>query len=165
MSASNDFLPADYEVPSNSNYLKFKDGETRFRILSKPVVGWEDWKDKKPVRFRFDSKPQKSFDPEKPVKHFWAMVVWDYQGSRMAILEITQVGIQKTIKGLAKDPDWGDPSGYDIKVVRSGSGFDTEYTVAPVPHKPVATEILEQYQNASINLDALFDGKDPFAPF
>ena len=162
---SNDFLPDEYEVPSSSSYLKFKDGETRFRILSKPVIGWEDWKDKKPVRFTMDNKPQKPIDPKQPIKHFWAMAVWDYKGNRLAILEITQKSIQNTIKGLAKDPDCGDPTQYDIKVMRTGAGMDTEYEVLPIPAKPLSEDILLVYHEAHVNLNALFEGGDPFTPF
>jgi hypothetical protein len=129
------------------------------------VPGWQDWKDKKPIRFRFDAKPERPVDPQKPVKHFWAMVVWDYAQNKLVILEITQSTIQTTLKGLAKDPDWGDPKNYDIKVFRKGAGMDTEYSVTPAPAKPLPQEVLDQYEIAKIDLDALFDGKDPFLPF
>jgi hypothetical protein len=158
------FLPDAYEVPSSSgNYLKFDQGENRFRILSKPVIGWEDWKDKKPLRFHMDSKPEKPVDPKKPVKHFWAMVVWNYKLGRIQILEITQSSIQKAIKALAADEDWGDPLAYDIKVSRTGEGMETEYQINPAPHKPIAEEIVEQQSTVKVNLDSLFEGKDPFS--
>lgn len=160
-----DFLPQGYEVPESSGFLKFKEGETRFRIISKPILGWEDWKDKKPIRFKFDEKPQKPIDPAKPIKHFWAMAVWDYQANRVAILEITQKGIQTTLRGLAQDPDWGDPSQYDIKVERKGSGMETEYEVKPVPHKPLTEEIKAACAETKVYLEALYVAGDPFVPF
>ena len=162
-----DFLPPGYEPPSSSgNYMKFEKGENRFRILSKPIIGWEDWQDKRPIRFRMDEKPEKSVDPKKPVKHFWAMVVWNYKLERVQVLELTQSGIQKTIRALSGDADWGSPLEYDIKVLRTGDGMDTEYQVNPIPHKPVAAEIAEQAKQLNINLEALFTGDDPFTtPF
>jgi hypothetical protein len=162
----NNFLPPDYDVPTMSNWMKFEDGENRFRILSTPIIGWEDWDDKKPIRFHMDSKPDEPIDFEKPIKHFWAMVVWNYNKNKLQVLEITQNGVQKKLKALAKDADWGPPFDYDIKVTRSGSGLKTEYEVNPVPHKPVAQEISDQYANTKINLDAMFSGEDPFTtPF
>lgn len=162
-----DFLPQGYEPPaSGGNYMKFEKGENRFRILSRPIIGWEDWEDKKPVRFRMDAKPEKPIDPKKPIKHFWAMAVWNYKTSRVQVLEITQSSIQKAVKALADDADWGNPLEYDIKVVRTGDGMDTEYQTNPVPHKPLTDEIKEQVAQVKVNLEALYDGGDPFGvPF
>lgn len=156
-----DFLPDNYETPAtNANYLKFADGETRFRILSKPVIGWLDWKDKKPLRFQMNAKPEKPVDPSKPIKHFWAMLVWNCATSRIQVLEITQTTIQKAIETLAKDNDWGAPFGYDIKVIRKGKDKETEYTVTPAPKK--AFTEYETVRAVKICLNELFTGGDPF---
>ena len=38
------FLPKGYEIPtSEGGYMKFAIGENRFRILGKPILGWETW--------------------------------------------------------------------------------------------------------------------------
>jgi len=106
-----DFLPDGYEAPQGgSSYLKLQQGENKLRILSKPIIGWLDWKDKVPHRFGFKQKPEKPFDPSKPIKHFWAMIVFDYSDSQVKVLEITQQTIQKTIQDLAANEDWGSPS-------------------------------------------------------
>lgn len=158
------FLPDNYQAPRSSNYyMKLVEGENRIRIMSKPIFGWEDWKDNKPVRFRMDSKPAKSFDPKKPVKHFWAMVVFNYQEEQIQVLQITQASIRKSLEALCRDKDWGDPYAYDIKVMKTGEGVDTEYAVNPVPHKPVDEYIVKCYSERAIYLDALFDGADPFS--
>jgi len=158
----NSFMPEGYEIPQGeSNYLKFQQGENKFRILSQPVIGWLDWEDKKPLRFPASQKP-KPIIAEKPVKHFWAMIVWNYNKSAIQILEITQGGIQKSIKALADDDEWGNPFAYDIKVTKTGEKMDTEYKVNPSPHKPVSPEILEAYKAKPCYLGALFQGADPF---
>lgn len=160
---SNDFLPADYEQPKSSgNYMKFQQGENKLRILSKPIIGWIDWKDKKPFRFKMKDKPAAPLDPTKKIKHFWAFIVWDYQENQISILEITQSSIQTAIGSYSKDADWGSPFNYDIKIVRSGDGMETEYIISPVPHKPVSPEIIKAYADKPCNLEALFEGKDPF---
>jgi len=164
MNKENDFFDEGYEVPqTNGNYMKLKPGENRFRILSKPIIGWLDWKDNKPLRFRMKEKPNAPIDPAKKIKHFWAVIVWNYNENKIAILELTQTSIQSAIQSLIKDDDWGSPFGYDIKIVKMGELLDTEYTTKPVPHKPASAEIVEQYMDSDINLEALFDGGDPFA--
>jgi len=161
-----DFFPDDYNVPTESRYMRFQHGENRFRIMSKPVIGWLDWKDKKPLRYRMTEKPAKPIDPENQIKHFWAMIIWNYQTNKINILEITQGGIQKSIKALAEDQDWGAPIGYDIKVNKNGAGLDTKYKTNPVPHKAVSDEIQAAYDSEIIDLDKLFTGEDPFGqPF
>jgi hypothetical protein len=165
----NNFLPKDYEVPAGkSNYMRFEIGENKFRILSSPILGYEGWntdKDgsRKPIRHRVDEEfPIDEVDDPEQVKHFWAMPVWNYGAKMVQILEITQKGIQRTLRALAKDPEWGSPLGYDISIVRTGEGLNTEYETIPSPPKLVDKKIKEAYELRKINLEALYDGEDPF---
>ena len=70
------FLPEGYNLPeSNGNYLKFSQGETRFRIISNPITGYVVWVDeagsRKPLRYR--SAPAVMPDnSDGKAKHFWA---------------------------------------------------------------------------------------------
>lgn len=162
---TNDFLPQGYEAPKSQgqNYVKLEKGENKIRILSKPIIGWLDWKDNKPLRFPMNEKPTKPIDPDKPIKHFWAFVVWSYNTNSIAIMEITQATIQHAIQALSKDQDWGNPFRYDIKIIKSGEKLDTEYTVNPVPHKPVTAEVQNAFMlKGEIKLTNLFSGGDPF---
>ncbi len=158
------FLPEGYEAPAqNTHYMKLQDGDNKIRILSKPIVGWLDWKDKKPLRFRMNAKPEKPVDPAKPIKHFWAFLVWNYSESGVQVLEITQSTIQRAIGDLSKDDDWGPPFGYDIKITRKGKDLTTEYSVTPLPaKKQLADEIKQAALDKPCNLEALFDGSDPW---
>lgn len=162
-----DFLPDSYEVPQKAgNYMKLKDGENRFRILTSPILGYEWWEQdgetRKPVRVRMNDKIVTTPESEK-AKHFWAMAVYNYNQEAIQILEITQATIQKAIKALAKDSDWGSPLGYDLVVTRSGKELNTEYTVNPKPAKELDKTVAEKFKKTSINLNALYDGEDPFA--
>ncbi len=158
------FLPENYEAPKTSSfYLKLAEGENRVRILSAPILGWEDWHDKKPVRYRFDNKPNKSYDPKKPVKHFWSFIVFNYNDEQIQIMHVTQATIRKSIESLCRDKDWGAPFTYDIKIMKTGEGVDTEYAVNPVPHKPTDEYIISSFKDRPCNLEAVFDNTDPFS--
>jgi len=158
------FLPQDYQAPkSNNYYMKLVEGENRIRIMSRPILGWEDWKDNKPIRYKMDQKPAKSIDPKRPVKHFWAFIVFNCQEEQIQILQISQASIRKSLESLCKDSDWGDPYGYDIKIVKTGEGVDTEYAVNPVPHKPVDQFLINCFNERPCYLDALYTNSDPFS--
>lgn len=161
------FLPDGYEVPKSegSNYMnKWKAGANKFRILSAPVLGWEYWtEDDKPVRAkeRWPVIPVNAKLPWSP-KHFWAMVVWNFDIKAIQILEITQVTILTALQALIQEPEWGDPREYSITVTRAGEKLTTTYSVVPSPAKPTPKEILHAYKENPINLEALFDGNNPF---
>lgn len=159
---NNDFLPQDYEAPQGGgHYMKLQDGENKFRILSRPIIGWLDWKDKTPYRFRMKEKPEKPLG-DKPIRHFWAFIVWNYAAQAVQILEITQSTIQKSIQDLSKDEEWGAPFEYDIKITRKGKDLNTEYSITPSPKKPLDDTIKKAALDKPCFLDALFENADPW---
>ena len=161
MTQDTSFLPSGYDIPSSGGkYMKFKQGENTFRVLSSPIVGWIDWKDNSPIRTKGD-KPQ-PVDPERAVKHFWAMPVYNYEDNAIQILEITQSTIQGFLKALVDDADWGAPYEYDVKVTKTGEQLETKYAVTPRPKSPLSEEIKKLYETTPVNLEALYDGGDPF---
>jgi len=158
------FLPEDYKAPkSSNNYAKILEGHNKFRILSAPILGWEDWKDNKPVRWTFDNKPTKPFDPKKPIRHFWSMIAWNYDVEQIQVLHITQATIRSNIEALCADADWGSPYTYDIKIIKTGEGTNTEYMVNPLPHKSLDPAIIKAFNDKPCNLNAIFNNDDPFA--
>ena len=164
---STNMLPDEYEVPQKAgNYMKFQDGENQFRFLSQAIVGWEGWIEddgnRKPIRHKMDEPFDPSeIDPE-TIKHFWAVVVWNYSLKRVQILEITQRGIQKSLRALEKSKAWGSLLNYDILVTKSGQKLETEYQVNPCPPKLLDKEISKEYKATDIDLEKLFTGEDPF---
>jgi len=157
------FLPEGYEKPkSNSKYLRFEEGDNRFRILSNAITGWIDWDNKQPIRTK--DEPKQTIDPSKPAKHFWAFVVWDYREKAIKILEITQSGIQNDIFNYHNDANWGDPKGFDLNVKRKGKDMNTKYSVIPTPPMPLHPEIKKLYSEINIDLNELYRGGDPFNP-
>jgi len=53
--------------------------------------------------------------------------------------------------------------GYDIIVRKSGSGMETVYSVLPTKPTPLPANAQRAFLQSSINIEALFDGADPFA--
>ena len=173
------FLPKGYKVPKGpSNYVKFEEGETKIRILTDPVMGnqwWDtvvvDGKDKlQPIRLDATKeipadiivRDKDKSDPDFRISHFWAMVVWNYNESRIQILEITQKTIMNKIENLLVSEDWGDPKGYDLTIVKSGEKLETKYDVIPTPPAEVAGEITKAHGETPVKLEALFENVDPF---
>ena len=170
------FLPKDYAKPkvAGGDYLnKFLKGETRIRVLSSAIVGWEYWRDNsegrpEPVRLSevpeelpSDIRRKEDGSPE-DVKHFWSFIVWDYTDSKIKICHITQSSIQGQIQELVSDEDWGDITSYDIKINRTGEGLETRYATTPAPKKELSIEAAEAFEKKPIDLQALFTGDNPF---
>lgn len=171
------FLPKDYAKPvtTGGDYLnKFLKGETRIRVLSSAIVGWEYWRDNsegkpEPVRLKevpeelpSDIRRKDDGSPE-DVKHFWSFVVWDYTDSKIKICHISQSSIQTRIEELVDDEDWNDITSFDIKINRTGEGLETRYAVTPAPKKEISVEVAEAFEAKPINLEALFSNEDPFS--
>lgn len=169
------FFPDMPESTAQGGYMKLVKGENKFRILGPGVAGFEWWittpeGKRQPMRARLNERPNNSelpLDPEtgNPVslKIFLAMPVWNYAEEQVQILEVTQATIRKTMKSLETDEDWGTPLEYDLKITREGDGRDTTYSVSPSPKKAAPKVALEAYAEMQLNLDALFDGDNPFA--
>lgn len=172
------FTPNGIENINGSNYMKFAEGANRIRILKEPITGFTYWLNEdgqivgknqragtggKPVRVReFDELP---LEARSAVKGFAAMVVWNYEAKKIQILEIKQVGLMNSLDALASSKSWGDVTEYDVVITKKITGplpMDVEYSVMPEPKTDVSTEILEAYNLVHINLNALYDGSDPF---
>ena len=91
--------------------MKLQRGENRLRILSKPIIGYEYWNlENKPVRLKGKDKPVVALElikvdaqGNRNLKHFWALVVWNYAENAIQILEITQQSVQSAIEAYSKD--------------------------------------------------------------
>lgn len=156
------FLPEGYEPPKGaSSYFKFQAGENKFRVLDNVIVGWVEWIDDKPVRT--EEQPEEAYDEENPPSHFWGMKVFDYSDNQVKILELTQKSIQKALAALNEDEDWGSPLDYDIKVTKTGEKLTTKYAVTPMPKKPLSKDVIRAHEAKPCDLEALFEGADPWA--
>jgi hypothetical protein len=168
VSQSDDFVSDAAVSSGRANYMKLETGTNKFRALSKPIIGWIVWEEdeegnRKPVRTQINDEPENPTgeDKDRP-KKFMAMAVLDHADGEVKILEITQQSIIKAIKAYAANPDWGNPFTYDITISKSGEGLKTKYNVQPSPKKPLAKNLIAAANEKPCNLDALYDGADPW---
>ena len=168
---------------SGGNFLRMKDldrypnKECRFRVLEVPfATGFQLFTDQsKPVMrmagdpFPTDVKWKQDLDGTEGIpKAFWACPVWNYIEKKVQLWSFTQGTVHKQLRALFDDDDWGDPTAYDMKLRRAGSGMDMEYTLTPGAKKPLDGEpaaAWEKVRGEWTGLSALFAGKDPFATF
>ena len=170
----NDFLPEGTKIPSASDdYMKLSEPENRFRVLGSAIVGFELWVNGKPIRnhmkdqFMYEDLSNADISTytgkKKLPQYFWAFPVYDYKDQRIKILEITQKSIQRDIMNYLNDPDFGDdPTQYDFVIVRTEVDKKVTYSVKGKPPKPLDEGIKETYEQMHINLDALYEGGNPF---
>tara|TARA_Y100000356_G_scaffold64908_1_gene53177 strand:- start:261 stop:782 length:522 start_codon:yes stop_codon:yes gene_type:complete len=159
-----EWLPDDYEIPqSTPKYFKLEQGNNEFRIMSRPILGYEWWEDNAPNRVKEKSDvPKAEWTNERKPKHFWAMVIYNPKLDCFQIFQITQKSIQESISALAKDPDWGSPNDYNIAISRDGEGLETKYSVRSKPKKALDKDVIKRHKETNINLEALYAGDDPF---
>lgn len=181
---SNNFYDKNdkYDIPSTSGYMRFEEGDNRFRILGSfaektAIQGMEYWKtvDGKRKPIRLQKKKDGTFpaisveelelnkfgEPDRP-KFFWALPVFNYTESKVQILEVTQKTILQYIMKVIENPKWGDPRDYDIIVTRGKEGEKTVYTVTNDPKEKLDDAARDQYLSTPIDIYALFRGDDPF---
>lgn len=165
MSNENKWFPEGYEAPvAESDFYKLEDGDNTFRILSKPVMGYEYWsQDEKPHRQKenwvevpADIRKDKTGKNTK-IKHFWNFLVFNYKTNSVQSFEITQTTIMKALKALIENPKWGSPEKYDITINKTGKDLLTKYAVVPNPHTELTPEVSKALAETDIDLESIFE--------
>ena len=122
-------------------------------------INWEIAPKELPENLQVDKKGEPKLTP------FLAGVVWDYDLEEFWCIQITQKTINEVIFNNLRDPDYGDPQNYDIKIrVKEEDGF-TKYSTSPTPPMPLSKKVQAAWEEEGhkINIFALYDNKDPFA--
>ena len=154
-----------------ARYFKPQTGApTKVRIIGQHIEGWLYWTaDNHPRRLRerpatMPDDIRVSVESEQPeqVRNFWAIPIYNHAIGAVQIWEVTQVTIMRQLYNLATS-EWGDPTAYDLRVERSDAGRRTTYAVTAMPPGPLSAQAKAIVAAAPVNLQALFDGADPFA--
>lgn len=170
-------LPSNFKQDGQKSQYTMNsldDKGTRIRFVSDFITGkfvWGDGEDGKRIPHHY-KKGQNIFvgdigtnkftgEPES-IKQFIAGVVWNYRTEQFEIFETNKSTVIGQIVEYEANDEYGDSKGYDLTLKKTGEKMDTKYSVIASPPKPVDSGIVEAYKKTSINLQALFDGKDPF---
>ncbi|AEO93636.1 single strand DNA binding protein [Bacillus phage G] len=118
-------------------FIKLQPGVNQVRVVGKPYlvdIHWEkglDGQNKKVVCPGAGCPVCKA--GHVPMARYQVLVI-DRTDNKVKILE-GGPRIFSAIKDYAMDPDYGDPSKYDLKIKKEGSGRETKYTVLASPNK------------------------------
>ena len=161
----NEFLPEGYEIPKEpSQYMKFENGQNKFRILKSPVLGYVYFNsNNKPIRSKTMPKNPQDLGTNKftgeinRVEHFWGLKVYNFITKRIELLEIKQKTIQSQILSFANDSDWGNPKDFNITIDKKGDYTKGEKVEYLVKFSPKNNEITEEIQKAINETDIDFE--------
>lgn len=92
--------------------------------------------DGKSARVRFQTEPyayQDNFkqpDGTSKISTRYAWLIYNHDEKKAQVLKQSGTFFS-SLAALAKDADYGDPTGYDVKITRAGTGTETKYTITP----------------------------------
>ena len=126
----------------NVDFIKLQNGVNPMRIVGKPSlidIHWEEGVDgsKKKVICPGPGCPICKAG-NSPQSRYQIQVI-DRVDGKVKVLEGGPT-IFNAIKAYAMDPEYGDPTRYDIRIKKEGTGRETKYTVVPSPNKTGLTD-------------------------
>lgn len=132
----------DYVPPvSGGLYHKFEDGVTyMLRIASEPVVFETEFTDKKTNETTVSTK--------------YGWIVFDLATKTAKIMQLS-VTAYKLIAAFGADAEYGDPKMYNLKITRTGTGFDTQYSIIASPNKTELASLAENAVDAVAAIDLI----------
>jgi hypothetical protein len=157
------------EVSDAPMYIKFPEGRTKLRVLSKELIlGYKGWYKDMPVTLRategltqkeqvlLDKNTREDGTTYAKYNQFGACLVWNYDLQAVQIWEFTQATIKTQILALISNPDWGNLAAFDITIERTGKGLKTRYSLTPSPGKPLSAEAKEAFEKTRLDPKAAF---------
>jgi hypothetical protein len=105
-------------------FLDLKDGDsTVVRIYSEPAIASQEFKNEETGEVNITTK--------------YSWVVWN-RDSESAQVFSKGASVFKQIAALVED--WGEPTGFDIRISRKGTMMATRWTIVPVPKSADLTD-------------------------
>ena len=137
---------------AGTDFMKLENGDNRIRIVSAPArinAHWEktvDGKNKKVVCPDHDCPLCEK--GERATARYQIQVIDRADPDKIKVLDCGKQ-VMNAISVFTADPDYGDPTEYDIKIKKEGSGRDTHYSAVAVPRKvPLTAAEQEMVKNA-----------------
>ena len=177
------WLPKSYKAPSmGGDFLNpsripesdHMDRPVKIRVLGNfdfpktAIMGWSSWERTAQknichrVEYSDEAKGELEARGYDDVKHFWALLVYNWEEMRPQAFEFTQASIRNDLLKLFADPDWEDPKDYDIKIRKNGSGVNTKYSVVPVGKAELPKDVRDQIKASKYDLTRLFKNEQVF---
>lgn len=135
----------EFPAQQNATFMRIT-GKHRVRILSKPLFVEVHFVNNQPRVCKGEKCPYCQSGVRKITRA--AIKVLDREDMQVKILTVGS-RLYDQIRGIARE--WGDPSGYDIMISRSGEGLQTRYTAVPTKDTDkVPEEVLEQAESLDL---------------
>jgi hypothetical protein len=117
-------------ISSSSKYLKLHEGENKIRIVSEAGVMGKHWIEKKTIICIGKDEGCSGCETGNDPKPVWLCYVIDRTDNKIKLAEFGYTIIQQ-IQKLAQSEEYKFDviPPYDITIVKTGSGLETEYTV------------------------------------
>lgn len=154
----------DQEAPTGVfvNLKKLPNGTAHLRLFGDPIM--------------YEKETEFNGKKDRATK-FATLCLFRNQTTKESEVKVFEFGwaVQKQLRQLFQDADWGDPNKaeYDVTIKREGEGLQTEYFVTPRPKKPLTDEEKALTTGHGIDLRKTVkadqptsqqeDGYDPFA--
>lgn len=161
------FFPDEVKVDSTSRYTKFQRGTTTVRFLGQPIFYYETWIDlpdgsRKPKRFTMTQDIPLSETGPDGVKQVMSIKVWNVGERCIQVCSISQKTVLKAIKAYTENKKYGDPTGYDINIEKTGEGKQTRYNVVADPREDLDSIIIKADKELECDLSKLLTNDDPW---
>lgn len=138
-----DLYASHQPATGSGQFFALKDGETkRVRIQSEPYV--------------YRDVFHKEGEPDKISTRF-AWLIFNHDEKRAQILKQSGT-FYSSLATLVKNPDYGNPTEYDVHIARAGTGTDTKYTVNGARKN---IDLTAEDLGEVVALDILVDAKEP----
>jgi hypothetical protein len=160
------FFPDEVKVESTSRYTRLDKGTNTLRFLGKPVFYNETWieenGDRKPRRFPIGQNVSLSECGPDGIKQVMSIKVYNYNEKAIQVFSVSQKTILQAIKKYSLNPKYGDPTGYDINIEKTGESKQTRYNVIADPKEALNPAVVEADKAFPVDLSKLVTNDDPF---
>ena len=151
---------------TDGGFYDLEQGQNQFRIVVTPVWGYkynfENRGEAKEMSHPFyaPSNPEVKENKNKLALNA-AMVIYDYSSKQLRPFNIHQKKILNAIDGYEANPKYGDVTGYDVIVGKTGEGRETRYEVMVNPPEDMPKEVKEALKEVEIDMENVFVGDSP----